>query len=68
VVAVADDQTVALLVALVGERGDVGVDLGSQGFGQHSPGTFPHDLVDQRRLAGGGRLVVVLGCGVGGLR
>jgi hypothetical protein len=44
VVAVAHNQAVAVLV---GERGDVGVDLGVQGFGQHPAGTLPDDLVNQ---------------------
>jgi hypothetical protein len=49
VVAVADDQTAAVLVALVGERRDVGIDLGLQRLGQHPAGALPHDLIDQRR-------------------
>ena len=48
VVAVAHHQPAAVLVELVGERGDVGGDLGLQRRGQHPPGTLAHDLVDQR--------------------
>jgi hypothetical protein len=48
VVAVAHDQPVAVLVALVGELGDVGVHLGPQRLGQHPPRALPDDLVDQR--------------------
>src|ERR1043165_3982524 len=58
VIAVAHNQAVTVLVALVGERGDVGIDLGAQGFGQHPAGTVADDLVNQRRLAHG-RLVVI---------
>jgi hypothetical protein len=46
-VAVAHDEAVAVLVALVDERGDVGVDLGAQRFGQHPSGAFANNLVDQ---------------------
>jgi len=62
-VAVTHDQAVAVLVALVGERGDVGVDLGFQGLGQHPAGALADNLVDQRCLAVD-RPVVVTGCGV----
>jgi len=55
VVAVAHDQAVAVLVTLVGERGDVGVHLGLEGLGQHPPRALADDLVDQRHpLRGGG--------------
>ena len=47
--AVAHHQPAAVLVALVGELGDVGVDLGLQRLGQHPPGALADDLVDQRR-------------------
>jgi len=30
---------------------DIGVHLGLQRLGQHPPGAFPHDLIDQRRRA-----------------
>ena len=43
VVAVAHHQPAAVLVALVGEPGDVGVDLGLQRLGQHPPGTLAHE-------------------------
>jgi hypothetical protein len=52
------------LVALVTERGDVGVHLGLQGLGQHPPGTLADDLVDQRAATGAAAGVV----GVGGSR
>jgi hypothetical protein len=45
--AVAHDQPPAVVVALARELGDVGVDLGLQGFGEHPAGTLTHDLVDQ---------------------
>ena len=35
---------------LVGELREVGVDLGFQGRGEHPPGAFAHDLVDQRAV------------------
>jgi hypothetical protein len=38
-----------VLVALAGELGDIGIDFGLQGFGEHPPGTLPDDLVDQTR-------------------
>jgi hypothetical protein len=44
-----------LRVALGGEAGDVGADLGLQRFGQHPPGALAHDLVDQRPRRAGGR-------------
>ena len=47
--AVAHHQPAPVLVALVGELGDVGVDLGLQRLGQHPPGALADDLVDQRR-------------------
>ena len=47
--AVAHHQPTPVLVALAGEPGDVGVDLGLQRFGQHPPGTLADDLIDQRR-------------------
>jgi hypothetical protein len=63
--AVAHGQAAAVGVALVGELGDVGVDLGLQRLGQHPPGALPHDLIDQRRRVA--RLVgpVALGWGRG---
>ena len=62
-VAVAHDEAVAVLVALVDERGDVCIDLGAQRFGQHPAGAFANNLVDQWHFAGD-RLVVATGCGV----
>jgi hypothetical protein len=47
--AIAHHQSAAALVALGGEPGDVGVDLGLQRLGQHPPSTISHDLIDQRR-------------------
>jgi hypothetical protein len=53
VVAVTDHQAAAVLIALVGELGDVGVDLGLERLSQHPAGALPADLVDQRgRRAG----------------
>jgi hypothetical protein len=49
VIAVADDQPAAVPVPLGGVRRDIGVHLGLQRLGQHPPGAFPHDLIDQRR-------------------
>jgi hypothetical protein len=59
--AVAHHQPPAVLVALAGELGDVGVDLGLQRLGQHPPGTVADDLVDQRhrrRSAAAARVVI----------
>jgi len=54
-----------VFVALAGEPGDVGVDLGLQRLGQHPPGALPDDLVDQRLRPGDrsrhARLVAVVG-------
>ncbi len=47
-VAVADHQTVAVLVELVGELGDIGGDLALLRGGQHLPGTVADDLIKQR--------------------
>jgi hypothetical protein len=47
--AVADHQPPSCLVALVSERGDVGVDLGLQRGGQHPLRPVADDGVDQRR-------------------
>jgi hypothetical protein len=52
VISVADHQTVATFVPLVGELGDVGVDLGLQRLSRHPPGALPHDLIDQRCTGG----------------
>jgi hypothetical protein len=49
---VVHDQSPAVFVALARELGDVGVDLGLQGFGEHPAGTLTHDLVDQTRRTG----------------
>ena len=54
-----------VLVALVGEAGDVGVDLGLQRRGQHPAGALADDLVDQRRRRRRGIGGVVT---VGGIR
>jgi hypothetical protein len=51
VAAVAHDQPPPVLVVLIEVAGNVVVDLGLQGFGQHSPGALPHELVEQRRTA-----------------
>ena len=47
--AVAHHQPAAPLVALGAEPGDVGINLGLQGLGQHPPRALPHDVVDHRR-------------------
>jgi hypothetical protein len=49
VTAITDHQAAAVLVPLSGMRRDVGVHFGLQCLGQHPPGAFPHDLIDQRR-------------------
>ena len=46
--AVAHHQPVPVLVPLADEPGDIGVNLGLQGLGQHPPGTLADDLIDQR--------------------
>ena len=61
--AVAHHQPAPVLVALVAERGDVGLDLGLQRLGQHPPGTLADDLVDQRRRPRAAGVI-----GVGGSR
>jgi len=47
VVAVADDEPVALVVDQVGVLVDVAGDLGQQGGRQHLAGAFADDLVDR---------------------
>ena len=59
--AVAHHQPPAVLVALAGELGDVGVDLGLQRLGQHPPGALADDLVDQRRRRAAARVIGVSG-------
>jgi len=54
------DQPPPALVALDGVAGDVVVDLGLQGLGQHPPGALPHELVDQGHAT---RLAAVIGVG-----
>jgi hypothetical protein len=49
--AVAHHQPPARLVALIGELGDVVLDLGLQRCGQHPPRTITDDLVDHRGAA-----------------
>ena len=49
VAAVTNHQPAAVLVTVVGEPGDVGVDLGLQRLSQHPPRTLTHNLVDHRR-------------------
>jgi hypothetical protein len=55
VVAVADHQTVPVLVDLVGERLDVGGDLGLQRRREHLSCAVADDLVEQRPI---GRVLV----------
>jgi hypothetical protein len=57
--AVAHDQPVAVLVTLADELGDVGVDLGLQGLGEHPAGALADDLVDQRRAVGAAGVISV---------
>src|ERR1019366_5628098 len=45
--AVADHQAVALVIALLGERGHIGIDLSVQGGGQHPPCTLGHQFVQR---------------------
>jgi len=63
VVAVADHQSVAVVIALVSELRHVGGDLGLQRRGQHLPGTVADDLVEQRP-ARTGRIAGLVGVGV----
>jgi hypothetical protein len=46
--AVAHHEPAPVLVALGGEPGDVVVDLGLQGFGEHLAGALADEVVDQR--------------------
>jgi len=57
--AVADHQPPATLVPLGGVRGQVVLDLGFSGGGQHPPGTLAHDRIQAQAQ-------LVLGLGVGG--
>jgi len=52
-------QSAPAFVALVGELGDVGVDLGLQGLGEHPAGALADDLVDQRRAVGAAGVISV---------
>jgi hypothetical protein len=47
--AVAHHQPSTVLVALGAEPGDVVIDLGLQGLGQHPSSALPDEFVDQRR-------------------
>ena len=49
VAAIAHHQPMTLVVTNVSELGDVSLDLGPQGLGQHPPRTLSDDLVDYRR-------------------
>ena len=44
--AVAHDEPVTKIVAILQMLGNVGIDLGLEGNGQHAPRSFPADLVD----------------------
>jgi hypothetical protein len=57
-VAVADHEPTAALVALIGQLGYIGVDFGLQRGSQHPPRTLADDLVDQRGAVGSGGGVV----------
>jgi hypothetical protein len=59
VAAVAHHQPPPALVALAGELGDVGIDLGLQRFGQHPPRALADDLVDQRHPVGAAGVIGV---------
>src|SRR5215213_11378668 len=58
--AVAHHQPASALVALADELGDVGIDLGLQGLGQHPTGALTDEFVDQHRPIGA---VGVIGVG-----
>jgi hypothetical protein len=45
----AHHQPAPALVSLADEPGDIGVNLGPHGLGQHPAGTLTDDLIDQRR-------------------
>ena len=57
VVAVADDQAAAALVAFLGQLGDIGVDFGLKGCGEHAPGALADDVVDQGAVSHGGVVI-----------
>ncbi|WP_177241258.1 hypothetical protein [Nonomuraea wenchangensis] len=62
VVTVAHDQAATGLVTLIGERGDLGVDLGLERFGEYPAGAFADQFVDQRgRDRAAGRAVGAIG-------
>jgi hypothetical protein len=66
--AVAHHQPPPALVTLVGELGDLGVDLGRQRLGHHPPGTLAHDLIDQRRASDRTRLCGAVVAAIGLVR
>jgi hypothetical protein len=49
VIAAAHHQAPAILIPVLREPGNIGINLGLQCLGQHPPGTFADDLIDQRR-------------------
>jgi hypothetical protein len=57
VVAVADGQAAAPLVALPGQHGYVGVDFGLQRRREHPAAALAHDLVDQGAISRGGVVI-----------
>jgi hypothetical protein len=59
VIAVAHHQPTAVVVAQIGEPGDIGIHLRLQRLGQHPPRALAHDLVDQRRRTRRRRTVTV---------
>ncbi|KMV18837.1 hypothetical protein ACT16_20955 [Mycobacterium heckeshornense] len=61
-IAVADDQSVTVVIDLIGELCHVGGDLGLQRSGQHLPGAVTDDLVEQRPTSTAGAFV-----GLGGI-
>lgn len=62
-VAVTHHQTAATLVTFVSKSSDIGIHLGSQGFGQHPASALADDLVDQRRARGQPIVVTDTGSG-----
>jgi hypothetical protein len=49
--AVADHQTMPLIVSLAGQLSYICVDFSFQRGGQHPPGALPNDLVDQGSIS-----------------
>jgi hypothetical protein len=60
--AVAHHQPTSVAVTLTDVAGDVGLDLGLQGLGQHPTRALAHELVDHRRRAGAARVLSCVLC------